>query len=91
MENQVVEPFVEYMRLRERNELTLPKKVREFLGVDAGDYLCFERKHNNHITVTKAIPTSDLTKGEYQPTKWGKDGGDGEERTSNPIESGDEN
>ena len=47
---------VELVRIRDRNEITLPKKTREFLGVVVGDYIEFVQQSDGGVTAHKVIP-----------------------------------
>ena len=56
---------VELVRIRERNEITIPKKTRNFLGLQVGDYLEFEQQDNNCVLV-RLHPINGSNKN-YQP------------------------
>ena len=67
--------LVELVRIRDRNEITLPKKTREFLGVDVGDFIEFVELGDGGVTVHKVIPqrVENNSNNNYQPL----DGGEG--------------
>lgn len=46
----------EITQIRARGEITIPKKVREWLGVDSFDFISFDRTENNKICVHRIIP-----------------------------------
>ncbi|GAG52515.1 unnamed protein product [marine sediment metagenome] len=67
--------LVELVRIRDRNEITLPKKTREFLGVDVGDYLEFVQQSDGGVTVHKVIPqrVDNHANNNYQPKDCGEE------------------
>ena len=48
--------LTDVIRVREKNEITIPKKVREILGVEPGDYIQFEGDDNGGVNIHKIIP-----------------------------------
>lgn len=46
--------IIDEVKIRERNEITIPFLVRDILNLKPGDYLRFERKNSN-MYVCKAV------------------------------------
>ena len=72
---------VELVRIRERNEITLPRKARAFLGVQVGHYLEFEQQPNGSVVV-RLHPINNSNEN-YQPPSGEEstNGGNGDGKT----------
>lgn len=44
---------IDLIRVREKNEVTIPKKVREILNIEPGDYIQFDSDNDGGIVVHK--------------------------------------
>ena len=47
---------IELIRIREKNEITIPKSVRLVLGVEPGDWIQFEHDNNGGVVIHKIMP-----------------------------------
>ena len=54
---------IEIIRVRDKNEITIPKKVREILGVEPGDWVQFESDNDSGIVIHKIKPVKLLNGG----------------------------
>lgn len=59
--------LIDTVRLREKGEITMPKKTREYFGLQPGDLLGLELNHDNQLIIHKLetikVPTNGGTGG----------------------------